>query len=273
MIALAAVMMAVLSAGLAVSDGSDASIKFGELRGEGFTNSGEGTLFVPLESSEPYPVVMTVVVTDVTAGESKEVARAVVTVPAESPDYVAELRFRLDGLGDRTLKVTCTPDYYFAPGPPGIETNTTEITVNVSESLWSKPTTYGAIAVIAILIAIAAFMRMRNAPATKPETTFTDLERQKKGSEPGAEDARKASATERRRYGDAPKASDKPQAPPPEKKAATFTELDKQKKAEKAATEEPKKADPAPKKTEPAPKKSAPKEEPKKLKYVSSRRK
>ncbi|MDR0309460.1 MAG: hypothetical protein LBH88_01710 [Candidatus Methanoplasma sp.] len=287
-IALAIIMTAIIPVGLVMSDGSDAGMGFaGDVRGDGFSTNGDGTLYVPLRSTEPDPVEMTIVVTE----GGREVARKTVTIPGDET-YTAELRFRLDGVGVHQLRVTCTPDYYF--GPPSSPINYSTVDVTVTESLLNKPSTYIAIIVVAVLIVIAAYMKIRSEPAKKPEMTFTELERQKKEAKGEAEEKPRTSATEKRRYqrsGEASKKEVKQSAPPAEKKAASFTELEKQKSEKKAA------APPAEKKTKPsAPpaekkatsftelekqksdkkaataKKESSSEEPKKLKYVSSRR-
>ncbi|MCL2032973.1 MAG: hypothetical protein FWG96_06900 [Methanomassiliicoccaceae archaeon] len=268
MIALAVIMMAVIPMSMITSDESDASMNFGDVRGEGFTNTGDGTLFIPLISTEAVPHDITITVTETEGG--RVLATATVTVPAETT-YVAELRFRL-GAGEHNLTVTCTPADPFPTPPGGNPINYIPVQVTVTESIWSKPTTFAAIAVIAILIVIAAYMRMRSAPTTKPEMTFTELEKRQKGSK-ADEEKPKASATERRRYRESDgsaKGAEKSSAPPPEKKAETFTELDRQKKAETASKKE---SSEEPKKAETASKKESSSEEPKKLKYVSSRRK
>jgi len=255
-IALAAILMAIVPVGIIMSDGSDASMDLGKIWGEGFTNTSDGTLFVTLKNTEYSDQEITIVVT---SDSGRELARATVTVPANST-YTAELRFGL-GLGSHDLTVTCTPAILFVP--PDSPINYDTVNLNVTESLWSKPTNNGAIIAVALLIVIAFYLRMRNAPATKPDTTFTELERQKESKTETAETPR-ASATERRRYRgseEPPKEAKKPVAKPPEppaeKKAASFTELEKQKSEKK----------------ETAPKKESSSEEPKKLKYVSSRRK
>jgi len=266
-IALAVMMMAVVSMSFVMSDDSDARMTFEKIYGEGFTNTNDGTLFVPLNNDGDLDQVIDIIVTE----NGKELINTKVTVPA-GKKYTAELRFKLEGAGTHQLMVTFLPANAFPSTTTGEHINYTTVIVDVKQSIWSNTTTYIAIAAIAILIAIAAFMKIRSAPATKPSTTFTDLERQKGREE--EEERPKSSATERRRYGDSEKASKADTPPPQEKKGGTFTELEKQKKAEtakKAPEPAPKKAEPAPKKTEPAKGKSA--EEPKKLKYVSSRRK
>ncbi|MDR0508446.1 MAG: hypothetical protein LBG63_01270, partial [Candidatus Methanoplasma sp.] len=229
----------------------------------GFTNSGNGTLYITFWSDEYNEQVITVTVK---ADNGREYTEEV-TVPAAtdgSITHTAELRFKLGSVGTRTLTVTCEAENAVFVLPGGVSSNvySTTVTVNVTESVLSKPTTYIAIIVIAVLIVIAVFLYMRNAPTKKPDTTFTELERQKKESREDVEEAPKTSATERRRYRDSddrPKETVKTSAPPEEKKATTFTELEKQKKKEKKES--------APKKNETS------SEEPKKLKYVSSRRK
>jgi len=261
MIALAVIMMTVLPMSLLMSGESDANLYLddGKVWGEGFTNTSDGTLSVSLRSDEPVDWGITITVTE----NGRELARTAVVVPAGST-YVATLSFRLDSLGDHELTVTCTPASAF-PSAGGGNLNSQTITITVTESIWSKPATYAAIAVIAILIVIAVYLRMRNAPAKKPDVTFTELE-QRKESREDAEEKPKASVTERKRYKgseakpkEAKPKETKPSAPPEKKEAGTFTELEKQKKEEK--------------KEAPPKKKEASSGEPKKLKYVSSRRK
>ncbi|MCL1978916.1 MAG: hypothetical protein FWG60_01990 [Methanomassiliicoccaceae archaeon] len=258
-VALAVIMMAAVPMSILMADESDAGMSFDKIWGEGFSNTSDGTLFVSLKNTEYSDQEVKITVTE----GSRELAKKTVTIPAQTT-YTAELRFGIGGLGDHILTVTCEPADLF-PGPGGTHYNSETVTVNVTESIWSKPTTYAALIVVAILIVIAFYLRMRNAPATKPDTTFTELDRQQKGSRAKAEDAPKTSATERKRYGgpdEPPKETKKqppakPPEPPAEKKATSFTELEKEKSAKKEA----------------APKKESSSGEPKKLKYVSSRRK
>ena len=262
LIALAAIVMAAMPMGLIMSDGSDAQISIGngndDIWGSGFTDRSDGTLYVVLKSDEPSGQRVTITVTK----DGRELKSTTVTVPSDT-EYPAELRFRL-GAGEHTLTVTCKSENLVLIDVYGNPTDTysSTVTVNSTQSILSKPSTYAAIAVVVILIAVAIYMHMRNAPTTKPDTTFTELERQKKESREEMEEAPKVSATERKKYADSgsrPKETAKPSPPPEEKKATSFTELEKEKKEKKEA--------PPPKKKESS------SEEPKKLKYVSSRRK
>jgi len=268
LIALAVIALAAIPISIIMNDGSDASVSIEDdsVWGKGFTNTGDGTLFVVLKNTESEDQIITIIVTE----GSKELTRTNVTVPADST-YTAEVRFRLGSVGSHNVTVTCEPYYLFPQLPNGTHVNSNTAVITVTESILSKPSTYAAIAVVAILIVIAAFLYMRNAPTTKPDTTFTELDRQKKESRADAEEVPKASATERKRYKDSsgrPKEAAKPPAPPPEeKKAASFTELDRQKKEKKEAPPPKQKESPPPKKKESS------SEEPKKIKYVSSRRK
>ena len=261
LIALAIIMMAVVPAGILMSGGSDASVSMDDstIWGEGFSNTSDGTLYVVLNNNEPTDQVITLIVTE----NGNELKRGTFTVPADSK-YTAELNFGLGSVGKHTITVTGEPSSMFPLRPDGTYNNKHTVDVTVSESLWSKPTVYVAIAVVVILIAIAVFLRIRNAPTTKPDVTFTELEKQQResrGDIPEERGAPKASATEKRRYRGADeqpkKADEKSSAPPEEKKATTFTELEKQKNEKK----------------ENPPKKESSSEEPKRLKYVSSRRK
>lgn len=258
MIALAITLMALIPAGMLMSDESDARVDFGDVWGSGFTTNGDGTLHVTLNSTEYIEIEMTITVTE----GNRELKSIEVTIPAatdENPTvkYVAEVSFRLDGEGTHQLRVTCEPSHYFTPS--GQPINYYDVNVDVTVSIWSNTTTYIAIIVVALLIVIAVYLKIRSTPITKPKMTFTELERQKAvGKEESlAEKESRQTATERRRYRSEGKA-EKPAAAPTknEEKPMTFTELEKQKGEKKEPV----------KKTEPS-------TEPKKLKYVSSRRK
>jgi len=275
LIALAVIMLAAIPISVIMSEGSDAKMIADDdgIWGGGFNDRNDGTLFVTLKSDEVNDQAVTITVTD---KNGRVLASSTVTVPAEDT-LIAELRFRLSaGEHDLTVTIKAENPVFILPGGSSTDTVTRSVTVNVTQSVLSKPSTYAAIAIVAILIVIAAFLYMRNAPTVKHDTTFTELERQKKEARGETEEAPKTSATERKRYkdssGGSKEARQKEQAkspapPPEEKKAATFTELDKQKREKKEAPPPKQKETPPPKKKESS------SEEPKKLKYVSSRRK
>jgi len=280
LVVIAVIIMAAIPIGIIMSENSNANVSVDDtISGSGFTTTSDGTLHVPLKITTPLsdPQQITITVTD---SNGNPVASAPATIPAgdynaSAPSiYTLDISFRLSSAGSHTLTVTCTPKEVFQQDVNGntIYANWNTVTINVTQNIWSKTSTYAAIIVVVILIVIAIYLHMRNAPVKKPDTTFTDLERQKKESKGEVEEAPKTSATERKRYKSSgsdgspkPKEaakSSKTSAPPEEKKAATFTELEKQ-KSEKKAVEpksEPKKDDSS-------------SGEPKKIKYVSSRRK
>ena len=263
-IALAVIMMAVVPMSLAMSDLSDAGMSLDDenIRAQGFTDMGDGTLFVTLKNTEVISHAVTITVTE----NGKLLAKTTETVPAGESSFTVELKFSLNTLGSHTVTITCEPASLF-PEIGGAPLNYNTFTIDVTRSIWSSPTTYVAIIVVVALIAIGIFLQMRNAPVKKPEMTFTELEKQQKESKADTGEASRSSATERRRYRaenppkeekkkEEKKASPPPQ-PPAEKKAASFTELQKQKDEKKASE----------------PKKEPSSDEPKKLKYISSRRK
>ncbi|MCL2295942.1 MAG: hypothetical protein FWC29_02530 [Methanomassiliicoccaceae archaeon] len=263
LIVLAVIMMIAVPVSILMSNESDArvSIDDDKIWGQGFTNSSDGTLYITFWSDEYNEQRITITVTT----ESGKKFTDDVVVPARVDDpitYTAKMGFRLSSVGTHTLTVTCeseNPVFLTSGGTSNIYSTTVD--VNVTESMLSKPTTYIAIAVIAIMIVVAAFLYMRNAPAKKPDTTFTELDKQKKESREEVEEAPKTSATERKRYRESdsrPKETAKPSVPPEEKKATPSTNPEKQKKEKKEAVPQ---------------KKETSSEEPKKLKYVSSRRK
>jgi hypothetical protein len=261
-IVLAAIMMAVVPLSILAADGSDAVVDFDGVRGEGFTNRNDGTLYVNLKNSDYTDQIITAIIVK---EDGREIYRSniPVTVPANGT-VTAELHFRLGSVGVHTLIVTCEPANLFPVPSGGIPLNFYQVDVTVTESIWSKPSTYGAIIVVALLIVIAAYMRIRNAPAGKPETTFTELEKQRSESREEAEVTPRLSATERKRYRgsgepskEAKKSSEPPaekkkpfaksseppaekkklfarsSAPQDEKKATSFTELERQKTEKK----------------------------------------
>jgi len=296
LIALAVIMLAAVPVSILMSELSDAQVSTDDnsISWSGSNDRSSGTLVVPLKSTESNDQDITITVTD---SNNNIVVTNKVTVPGNST-LNAELSIRM-GAGSHDLTITCVADNPVFLLPNGNSTNTQVIpfTINVTQSVLSKPTTYIAIAIVVILIVIGVFLYTRNAPTKKPETTFTELERQKRESREEAEEAPKTSATERKKYkesGSRPKEPAEKKAAPAEKKAA---------KAEKKPAPEEKKAAPAEKKAAPEEKKPAPEEkkatsftelekqkqekkesapaakkdssseEPKKLKYVSSRRK
>jgi Predicted membrane protein len=268
-VALTVVMMAFISLSAIAGEDSDAVVAISDgLRAEGFANNSDGTLIINFNNMDGVDREIIITVTDLNDPGKVYVTRTV-TVPDGKTDV--PISFRISDSGDHEVRITCEPQGLFYFDGTKYLNNQTMI-ISVSQSIWSNMTTYIAIAVVAILIVIAAVLKMRSAPATKPDTTFTELEKQK-DSKPVNEDV--PQTTSRRRYNE-----EKSAPVQKETKATSFTELEKS-KAEpkpkaKPAKEEKSKAEPKPKDSKPAKeekKKEDPKEQPKKIKYVSSRRK
>jgi hypothetical protein len=258
MIALAAIMIAVLSVSIVDSGRSDAWVGINDdIWGEGFATNSEGTLHILMSNSEDVDIT----IGSLTVYENGREIYKKENVVVPKDGGVVDLTFRISEKGEHTLTIVGEPSSMFFSG-----TSTNTVTITVKESIFSKTSTYIAIIAIAILVVIAVYLHMRNAPVKKPDITFTELEQQKRESR--GEDTPKASATERRRYDKAsepqketaqpkaskPKESAKPAPAPAEKKSTPFTDLEKEKGSKKKES-------------------ASSGEQPKKLKYVSSRRK
>ncbi|MCL2509646.1 MAG: hypothetical protein FWF07_01010 [Methanomassiliicoccaceae archaeon] len=315
LIALAVIMLAAIPVSILLSEVSDAQVIVDDnnISGNFSSDRSDGTLVVPLRNTESNDQPVTITVTD---SSGKVVATNRVIVPGDNITFNATLSFRM-GAGSHDLTVTCVADnpVFVIPGPGGTTTTTdthvSTITISVTQSVLSKTSTYAAIAIVVILIVLGVYLYMRNAPTKKPETTFTELERQKKENKGVPEETSRSSATERKKYkesGSRPKEPAEKKPAPAEKKPAkaekkAASEEKKPAKAEPKAAPVEKKTAPAEKKPAPEEKKPAPaekkattftelekqkqekkdssppakkdssSEEPKKLKYVSSRRK
>jgi hypothetical protein len=254
-IILAVAMLAVTSVGLVLSDDSDATMVLDQsnITSSGFKNNSSGTIVVPIENTDTYKTV-TITVTASDPNDSSNIYTTTTVDVAGGETGYAYLSFQISSVGDHQVLITCTPADAFESYGSGYY-NTKTVTVNVEKSIWTNWATYGAIAVIAILIAIAVIIKMRSAPAIKPDTTFTELDKEKKANQ-AVEPA--APSTQRRKYNSSASVNKtETKQPEPEKRASTFTDLQNQKTETK--------------KTSPSKKDST--SEPKKIKYVSSRRK
>ncbi|MDR3282941.1 MAG: hypothetical protein LBS92_04955 [Candidatus Methanoplasma sp.] len=259
------VVLALIAAPIAaMADTSDGQIEINEdkTNGDGFKTNSNGTVHIHLKSTETNDVGIDIRIEDSEGNLLAE--KNNVNIPAGSEDFVVDVSVGLSGLGDHEIKIVCEPKGLFPATTGGEIFNYYELTVNVTESIWSKWTTYLAVAIVVILIVIAIFLRMRSASDKKPDTTFTDLENKRKSS--AKDEPAPAASTERKRY-KTEKTPAKEASKANAKKAESFTELE-QRKSE-APKEKPK--------SEPV--KESPKAEPKKdkgekkLRYTSDRRK
>ncbi len=237
-------MLAVLPAiGLIDDSGSDATISIdGNVTQGTITSDSGGDIYIKLESTEDEDVDITITVTNSNTGDT--VGETTVTIPANE-DITASVHVNFGSAGTYNAKITCTPSTYFE------NVNYTTATITVTDSIWSNWTSYAAIIVVVLLVVIALVLHMRSAPKIKPDTTFTQLEEQQK--EPASKSGESAQhSTTRKKYksSEASKPSEEAPVKSEPKKAQNFTELEKQKKSSESDESEPKK-----------------------LKYVSSRRK
>jgi len=235
---LALVALTTVSCACLTDDSAAISYKAGldgSVSQSGFGENAAGTLTVTLYNYDT--VDETITVSAVDANNTSTVYKTVdVTVPAGS-NTKASLTFSLS-TGTHSIEIICMPSDYFAP-----DRNTVSVQVSVPASIWSNWVTYLTIVAIIIIAIIAVYYYMRNNVKTKPDTTFTELEAEKrKGT---AQPEEKKVSTLRRRYGEGESK--------PAEKATSFSELHEQKEAAKTTE----KGD----------------EGPKKIKYVSSRRK
>lgn len=247
-LAVALVALAAVSCVFATDDSSAASYKAGldgSVDQSGFAENSAGTLKVTLYNYDT--VDETITVSAVDANNTSTVYKTVEVVVPTGGSAVASLTFGL-GSGTHSIEIICTPSDYFASGY-----NTLTVQVNVPASIWSNWVTYLTIVAIIIIAILAVYLYMRNNVKTKPDTTFTELEAEKRKG--AAQPEEKKVSTQRRRYGESDtKPAAKAEEPKEEpKKAASFSELHDQQEAAKTADQKD--------------------GEPKKLKYVSSRRK
>ncbi len=227
---------------------SDADIGMKSVESTGFTTSTGGTLKVPVYNDESRLVDVSLIVTNADTNEIYKTVPA--TIPANSTEIV-NVTFTIPTTGSYNIMVTLHTD-----DDVEVQGSVATILIEVNKSIWSEWTTYGAIAVIIILIAIGIGLKLRNAPLTKPKTTFTEIENDRVSGKNSMPEKPKEVSVERKQYKSS-KATEEvaqpvqpvaPKATANPSKAKTFTELAKEKPAKSS-------------------------DEPKKLKYVSSRRK
>lgn len=99
--------------------------------------------------------------------------------------------------GTHQYRVTCSPSSEFTGGT-GFN-----VTVDVSKNVLSNWVTYLVVAIVIIVVAVFAYMKIRDTPKNKPEMTFEELEAQRKAemAEKGQKKQAKSSkTTERQRY-------------------------------------------------------------------------
>ncbi len=185
-IAIVAVAMLAVLCVVPCADAAEISHPDGTLS---FDNMKGGDISFTVKSESEFTMTVTVTEGSSTVA-TKEVEIAIgtnnVSVHINSPSP-----------GTHQYRVTCTPSEQF---PMGDGFN---VTVDVSKNVLSNWVTYLVIAIVIIVVAVFAYMKIRDTPKNKPEMTFEELEAQRKAemAEKGQKKQAKSSkTTERQRY-------------------------------------------------------------------------
>ena len=136
---------------------------------------------------------------DVSVTENgKEVASAEgISIPAGERTEVSIKMGDFKSVGTHTLNVVCTTDGY-------LENSSFNVTVEVSKNLLSDWLTYVVILIVVIVVAVFAYLKIRDSPKKKTEMTFEQLEAERKAEMSAKGEKKKAKeaapTTERQRY-------------------------------------------------------------------------
>ncbi|MGI5964354.1 MAG: hypothetical protein ACOX8L_00620 [Candidatus Methanomethylophilaceae archaeon] len=168
----------------------------------GFDNRTEGHLDVPIINNNAEEAKVRVYVTY--QNSTDQLASTEITVSGNGGITVASLVFMIGSSGEKSLTVhgeSLTPEVEFVTDSYGNSLNYANVVINVNHSIWSDWTTYVAIILVVILIAVAFYVRGRNVPKKEKTMTFTEMEQQERNRR-SAKEAPKTTktTTERRRY-------------------------------------------------------------------------
>lgn len=137
---------------------------------------------------------------DVTVTENGKTVGSVtgVVVPAGEVYKVSVPMGDFKEVGTHQVKITCTPG-------DSLEMNSFNATIEVSKNLLSNWVTYIVIALVVIVIAVFAYLKIRDSPKKKTDMTFEQLEAERKAEMAAKSEKRKsksdaAPSTERQRY-------------------------------------------------------------------------
>ena len=162
-----------------------------------FDNMSGGTLKFVVNNTRGGSFEMDVSVLE----DGKEVASEKgIQIPASQKTEVSVDMSDFTSVGTHTLTVKCTPENQFEN--PKLSQFT--ITVEVKENLLSNWMTYVVILIVVIVIAVFAYLKIRDSPKKKTEMTFEQLEEQRKAEMATKTEKKKvkeaAPTTERQRY-------------------------------------------------------------------------
>ena len=182
-VAVLAVLCVLPSADAAViNDSPDGTLKFDNMSG--------GDIRFSIWSDSEFTMTVTV-----TEGSS-----TVATKEVEIATGTTEVSVHISSPspGTHQYRVTCSPSEQFPSYANGFN-----VTVDVSKNVLSNWVTYLVVAIVIIVVAVFAYMKIRDTPKNKPEMTFEELEAQRKAemAEKGQKKQAKSSkTTERQRY-------------------------------------------------------------------------
>lgn len=159
-----------------------------------FDNMSGGTLKFVVDNTRGGSFEMDVSVLE----DGKEVASEKgIQIPASQKTEVSVDMSDFTSVGTHTLTVKCTPAGQF-------ENSQFTVTVEVEENLLSNWMTYVVILIVVIVIAVFAYLKIRDSPKKKTEMTFEQLEEQRKAEMATKTEKKKvkeaAPTTERQRY-------------------------------------------------------------------------
>ena len=136
---------------------------------------------------------------DVSVTENNKVVASVegISIPAGERTEVSIKMSDFKSVGTHTLNVVCTADGY-------LENPSFNVTVEVSKNLLSDWLTYVVILIVVIVVAVFAYLKIRDSPKKKTEMTFEQLEAERKAEMSAKGEKKKAKeaapTTERQRY-------------------------------------------------------------------------
>lgn len=159
-----------------------------------FDNMSGGTLKFTVNNTRGGSFEMDVSVFE----DGKEVASEKgIQIPANQKTEISVDMSDFTSVGTHTLTVKCTPEGQF-------EKSEFTVTVDVKKNLLSDWITYVVILIVVIVIAVFAYLKIRDSPKKKTEMTFEQLEEQRKAEMATKTEKKKvkeaAPTTERQRY-------------------------------------------------------------------------
>ncbi|MDD4244694.1 MAG: hypothetical protein PHI62_00775 [Candidatus Methanomethylophilaceae archaeon] len=170
-------LMALMVVPLALSEGSDAEVTFGDPPVSvsiPFDDMSAGGIIVNLLNDGATEQTITVTVKEY---PDRVLATADVIVPASEGGVAGkaskELRFSFSSPGDKYLQIEMDD---------GTDVTSVGYNISVSHSIWKDSSTYLLIIIVIVVIAVVVYLRMRGLPGkkTQPAKTFTEMEAEKR---------------------------------------------------------------------------------------------